>query len=142
PRVAIVRYPTASNLDEFRVLEQVAQVVWAREPRDLDDTSLVVLPGSKHVAGDLAWLHRSGVAAAIRQRVATGGRVFGICGGLQLLGARIDDPHGVDGSGHGLGLLPLATEFSREQLTRRTATRFCELGTPWRALSGLSISGY
>src|SRR5207248_3282930 len=51
PRVAIVRYPTASNLDEFRLLEQVAQVVWAHAPADLDGAALVVLPRSKHVAG-------------------------------------------------------------------------------------------
>src|SRR2546421_6018676 len=56
PRVAIVRYPTASNLDEFRLIEQVVQVVWAHAPDDLDDATLVVLPGSKHVAADLQWL--------------------------------------------------------------------------------------
>jgi adenosylcobyric acid synthase len=142
PRVAIVRYPTASNLDEFRLLEQVAQVVWAVDPTDIAGAAVVVLPGSKHVAGDLDWVHRSGVGAAIRQRVASGGRVLGICGGLQLLGERIDDPHGVDGSGRGLGLLPLTTTFVREKLTRRTERRFGQLEPPWRALSSLAVSGY
>jgi adenosylcobyric acid synthase len=141
-RIAIVRYPTASNLDEFRMLEQVAQVVWAGAARDLDDAKLVVLPGSKHVADDLQWLHRNGLAAAIKQRAAAGGRVLGICGGLQLLGERIDDPHGVDGDGRGLGLLPVSTEFCRDKLTRRTGTRFAELGPPWYVLSGLAVSGY
>jgi adenosylcobyric acid synthase len=142
PRVAIVRYPTASNLDEFRLLEQVTQVVWAHGPDDLDGATLVVLPGSKHVAGDLAWLRRSGVGAAITRRVAGGGRVLGVCGGLQLLGERMEDPNGVDGEGDGLGLLPLVTSFARDKLTRRTATRFAELEPPWQSLSLLALSGY
>jgi adenosylcobyric acid synthase len=142
PRVAIVRYPTASNLDEFRLLEQVAQVVWAGQPQDVDDAELVVLPGSKHVAADLDWLRRSGLAGAIRSRVAAGRRVLGVCGGLQLLGKRIDDPHGVDGAGAGLGLLPLITSFARDKLTRQTATRFAALAPPWQSLSRLPVSGY
>src|SRR5206468_1122982 len=50
PLVAIVRYPTASNLDEFRALEQVADVVWASSAELVRDADLVILPGSKHVA--------------------------------------------------------------------------------------------
>lgn len=140
--MAIVRYPTASNLDEFRLLEQVAQVVWAREPRDLDDAALVVLPGSKHVAGDLDWVRRSGVDAAIESWVSDGGRLIGICGGLQLLGAQIEDPYAVDGSGEALNLLPLITTFARDKLTQRREARFASLAPPWQVLSGLDISGY
>jgi adenosylcobyric acid synthase len=142
PRVAIIRYPTASNLDEFRLLEQVAQVVWARDPDDLNGAELVVLPGSKHVVGDLAWLRQNGIGAAIEAHIRADGRVLGICGGLQLLGKRIEDPHGVDGAGEGLGLLPLVTAFARDKLTRRTAARFGALTAPWQPLAGLAISGY
>jgi adenosylcobyric acid synthase len=142
PCVAIVRYPTASNLDEFRLLEQVAYVVWAREREDLDRAALVVLPGSKHVARDLAWLRESGLDRAIAERVEAGGRVLGICGGMQLLGERIDDPHGIDGSGDGLALLPLVTTFAHEKLTRRTRAVFGELRGPWEPLSGLAVSAY
>jgi len=142
PRVAIVRYPTASNLDEFRMLEQIAQVVWVREPNDLDDADLVILPGSKHVAGDLDWLRRSGVDAAIESRVSDGGRVLGVCGGLQLLGERLEDAHGVDGECDGLGLLPLVTSFARDKLTRRIESRFAELEPPWQSLSRLPLAGY
>jgi adenosylcobyric acid synthase len=52
--VAVVRYPTASNLDEFRQLEQVARVEWVTDPRAIDNADLVILPGSKHVIADLA----------------------------------------------------------------------------------------
>jgi adenosylcobyric acid synthase len=141
-RVAIVRYPTASNLDEFRLLEQVAQVVWAQTAAELEGAALVILPGSKHVARDLAWLRYSGLDAAITARAARSERVLAICGGLQLLGERIDDPHGIDGNGEGLGLLPLQTTFAREKSTRHTVTRFTELNSPWRSISQLPIAGY
>jgi len=75
-------------------------------------------------------------------RAAAGEPVLGICGGLQLLGERIEDPHGVDGASNGLGHLPLITTFARDKLTRRTATRFGKLARPWHTLAGLSFSGY
>jgi len=142
PRVAVVRYPTASNLDEFKPLEQVAELVWASSALELVGAALVVLPGSKHVAADLAWLRRSGIADAISARVTSGCRVLAICGGLQMLGERLLDEAGIDGSAPGLGLLPLRTRFQRDKTTRRTSSRFRELPEPWSALSDLTLDGY
>jgi adenosylcobyric acid synthase len=121
PVVAVVRYPTASNLDEFKALEQVADVRWVAGPGELDGAELVVLPGSKNVEDDFAWLGRSRIDLA-------GRRVLGICGGLQMLGW--------------LGLLPVETVFREEKTTRRTEARFGPLPGPWEALSGLAVEGY
>ena len=83
----IVRYPTASNLDEFKPLEQVAARDLGRSAQTSSTTlSLVVLPGSKHVAADLDWLRETGLAARIKAHAAAGRPVLGICGGLQMLG--------------------------------------------------------
>lgn len=142
PRVVVVRYPTASNLDEFRLVDQVAEVVFATAPADLAGAAIVVLPGSKHVAADLDWLRRTGLADAISTRARDGDRLLGICGGLQMLGERLTDRAGVDGSGRGLGLLPLATEFAAEKLTRHVSMRFTALTEPWAALSGRSFAAY
>jgi adenosylcobyric acid synthase len=138
PVVAVIRYPTASNLDEFKALEQVADVVWATAPPHLDGADLVVLPGSKHVASDLAWLRARGLAGALTRSRC----VLGICGGLQMLGQRIDDPAGVEGSAVGLGLLALRTTFAEQKATRRTTATFAELDEPWAALAGVEVSGY
>jgi adenosylcobyric acid synthase len=138
PVVAVVRYPAASNLDELKALEQVARVVWALAAEDVRDADLVVLPGSKHVAADLAWLRARGLDEAIRAAP----RVLGICGGLQLLGHAIEDPAGVEGAADGLGLLDVRTTLEREKLTRRTAARFGPIGGPWSALAGLDVDGY
>jgi adenosylcobyric acid synthase len=143
PLIGIIRYPTASNLDEFRVLEEVADVVWARSPHDLRDATLVVLPGSKHVAADLDWLVTRDFPSALERRAASGAPIIGICGGLQMLGREIVDRGGVDGTRAGLGLLAVSTTFTSEKVTRRTATRFAdELPEPWKKLAGLSFEGY
>jgi adenosylcobyric acid synthase len=142
PRVAVVRYPTSSNLDEYRPLEQIADVVWATVPADIAGATLVVLPGSKHVAADCRWLRTQGFDEALRARVAAGGRVLAICGGLQLAGECFDAPDGVDGSGTGLGLLPLRTTFSAGKLVRRSRAAFGDLPEPWSDLSGVELDGY
>jgi adenosylcobyric acid synthase len=141
-RVAVVRYPTASNLDELRRLETVARVDWVTAPDALEGAELVVLPGSKHVAADLDWLRTTGIADAVAARAAAGGRVLGICGGLQMLGTQLVDEAGVDGSRAGLALLPVVTRFLREKLTREASVAFGELSGQWRALRGVRFTGY
>jgi adenosylcobyric acid synthase len=140
--VAVVRYPTASNLDEFKQLEQVANVRWVSRPGGIGAADLVIMPGSKHVSADLAWLDRTGLADAVRRRAGAGAPVLGICGGLQMLGERIEDEAGVDGSAHGLGLLPIKTAFGHSKETERTSARFGQLPEPWAALSGRTLAGY
>lgn len=142
PRVAAVRYPTASNLDELKPLEQVAEVVWARKPADLDGADLVLLPGSKHVAADLVWLRERGLAGAIEVAARRGTRVLGICGGMQMLGEEIADPEGVDGPGVGLGLLPVRTAFAGTKRTEMVEIAFAPLPEPWSMLTRQVIRGY
>jgi len=143
PRVAVVTYPTASNLDELKPLEQVADLRFARRPADLGVAELIVLPGSKHVAADLRWLRAAGFEEALRARLGAGARVLGICGGLQMLGRELRDPAGIDGAGEGLGLLPLVTTFERDKLVECVEVRFSPtLGGRWGALAGLDLSGY
>lgn len=142
PKVAIVRYPTASNLDEFKQLEQVADVRWIDRPAELDGFELLILPGSKHVAADLSWLSQTGLAEAVSRRAAEGRPILGICGGLQMLGQRVEDKAGVDGSADGLGLLPLRTTFIAGKRTEHTTSCFKSLPAPWQALAGKTISGY
>ena len=128
--VTVVRYPTASNLDEFKRLEQVVSLRWGARPEDLDDADLVVLPGSKHVAADLQWLSATGIAEAVRRRATAGKPVLGICGGMQMLGDEVEDPAGVDGAGDGLRLLPFGPYSARpsSRSTRRVAS------SGWRAV--------
>ncbi|MGQ0711401.1 MAG: cobyric acid synthase [Rhodoferax sp.] len=127
--VAVLAYPRISNLDEFQPLKNVpgVRLLWAHSPQQLaglgaDDW--VVLPGSKATAADLVWLRAQGLDAAVQAHAARGGVVLGICGGLQMLGQTLEDPHGIDGAAQGLGLLPLVTEFARDKTVQSTHTGF------------------
>jgi adenosylcobyric acid synthase len=85
---------------------------------------LIILPGSKNVRADLAWLRREGWDRAITKHLRYGGRVIGICGGYQMLGEMIHDPLGLEdvaGSSEGLGLLQIETTLEAEKLLTRVS---------------------
>jgi adenosylcobyric acid synthase len=157
--VAIVATPHISNLDEFQPLQAAAAVRWVRRADEVDGADWVVLPGSKQVSGDLAWLRAQGLDAAIVRHAQAGRPLLGVCGGLQMLGQQLADPDGVDGEPFaqrdGLGLLPLATRYGAPKRLRAEPVRFAANWpgegavpglqgghSPWRALAGLRWSAY
>jgi adenosylcobyric acid synthase len=136
PTVAILRFPYGSNLDEFRLIGDVARLVWADRVADLDRADWVILPGSKHVAADLGWLRARGLEDAIVRAATRGAHVLGVCGGAMMLGQRIDDPHAVEATSvasiAGLDLLPLQTLMEPDKLVREVAL----------TVDGVPVSGY
>jgi len=146
--IAVIAYPRISNLDEFQPLKNVpgVRLQWVRSPVELaglvPGRDWIVLPGSKHTSGDLAWLRVQGLDAAVAAFAGQGGAVLGICGGLQMLGEALIDPHGIDGNAPGLGLLPLVTVFEVDKTVRHTQAKFGPVQGPWAGLSGVSVRGY
>jgi adenosylcobyric acid synthase len=143
--VAVVAYPRISNLDEFQPLKNVpgVRLVWARSPAELAGADWIILPGSKHTSGDLAWLRQQGLDAAVSAHAARGGAVLGICGGLQMLGEALIDTHGIDGNAPGLGLLPLVTQFEPRKTVLHRQTRFVpDVTGLWASLAGVPLAGY
>ncbi|WIG54737.1 MAG: Cobyric acid synthase [Rhodanobacteraceae bacterium] len=113
-RVIVPALPRISNHTDFDALRAHPQVdlhfVGPVEAPPACD--LILLPGSKAVRDDLAWLRAHGWDAAIARHLRYGGKVIGICGGMQMLGGAIHDPHGVEGavgSSEALGWLDLET---------------------------------
>ena len=118
-KVVVPIYPRASNHTDFDVLRMHPQVdcEFMRDLNDFKGADLIVLPGSKNVRGDLAWLKESGWADAIRRHLRLGGKVIGVCGGYQMLGEWIHDPEAVEsaaGSSEGLGLLANGNHADRQ----------------------------
>ncbi|MCP4809585.1 MAG: cobyric acid synthase [Proteobacteria bacterium] len=115
-RVAVLRLPHISNFTDLQPLSERGDVElhWLTRARDLSGYDLLVLPGSKNVRRDLAW-----VRAEWGSRIAAfSGTVLGLCGGFQMLGESIADPHGVEGptgTTDGLGLLELSTTLAAEK---------------------------
>lgn len=114
--VAVVRLPTISNFTDFDALslEKSVKVIYVRTPDELRSADAIIIPGTKNTVQDLLWLRESGMASAIMAKVGTV-PVLGICGGYQMLGRKIFDIHGLEGSGpseiEGLGLLDAITHF-------------------------------
>jgi len=123
-KVAVVRLPRISNFTDLDALglEPDLDVVFAADPRDLADAELIVLPGTRATISDLAWLRARGLDVAIVEHARRGRPVLGICGGFQMLGRAVTDPHGVEGepgvSVAGLGLLDVSTEFAVDKVLR------------------------
>lgn len=134
--VALVDLPHISNFTDMDALRLEPDVLLqtARTPEDLAGADVIIIPGTKSTAADLAWLRETGLAQAIRARAEDESAVIvGICGGLQMLGGAIDDPDGVEsrmGEVPGLGLLPLRTSMGREKILRRVLARHVDTNLP------------
>ncbi|MFA7296450.1 MAG: cobyric acid synthase [Dehalococcoidia bacterium] len=145
--IAIARLPRIANFDDFDPLaaEPGVRVRYVARAEDLGAPSLIILPGTKATIADLAALRTSGLAEAIVARARAGTPVLGICGGFQMLGDRLADPLGVEAAAGievaGLGLLPIATTFAAEKVTRRAAGTVLASTGPWAA-SGAAVEGY
>ena len=123
-RVVVPSLPRMSNHTDFDALRAHPDVDlrFVRQGEAIPGADLIILPGSKNTRGDLAWLEAQGWRAQIARHVRYGGKVIGVCGGFQMLGRTVHDPHGVEGApgmSAGLGLLDFETELTREKRLSR-----------------------
>ncbi|EPZ45245.1 cobyric acid synthase [Alicyclobacillus acidoterrestris] len=121
-RVSIVQLPHISNFTDFDplFLEPGIDAAFCQTPEEIGESHAVILPGTKNTMDDLAWLHETGWAAAIRAVAERGAFVFGVCGGYQMLGQAVYDPDGQESTTsaqEGLGMLPVETTMAREKST-------------------------
>jgi adenosylcobyric acid synthase len=127
-RIAVPVLPRISNHTDFDALRAHRQVdLVFVAPGDLPPPcDLIVLPGSKSTRADLAWLRAGGWDAAIARHLRYGGKVLGICGGLQMLGRAVHDPDGTEGeagSSEGFGWLDLHTTLAPHKQLRNVTGR-------------------
>jgi adenosylcobyric acid synthase len=127
-KVSIIRLPRLSNFTDFDALESCPgfEVSYVDHPGGFTETDLVIIPGTKSTVSDLRFLWSSGMAAEIIRLAQRGVPVIGICGGYQMLGKYISDPHGIDGEAgtvKALGLLDIETVFKPEKDTRQARGR-------------------
>lgn len=132
--IVLVDLPHISNFTDCDALRQEPDVALrvVRSAEELGTPHAVILPGSRNVPGDLHALRTNGIAAAL-QNLASSKRceIIGVCGGFQMLGCSIDDPHALESAGErceGLRLLPVSTTLAEEKVLRRTRGRDCATG--------------
>ena len=138
-RVVIPVLPRVSNHTDFDALRAHPQVdvrlVGPGQP--IPPADLIILPGSKSVQADLAWLRANGWEVAIARHLRYGGKLIGICGGMQMLGRRLHDPQGLEGvpgSVDGLGYLDFETTLEAAKQLRQVRGTLAE--------GGAAIAGY
>ena len=143
-KIGIIMLPSISNFSDFDPLEneENIEIVWIKDFCPLDDYDLIILPGSKQTIKDQIFLEKSGLKKNILSFYSKGGIIFGICGGLQMLGEYLEDPFFKEGRLEnqpkiikGLGLLPLKTIFAK---TKKTQQIKCESLWP----SSSTINGF
>ena len=133
-KVVVPLLSRIANADDFDPLRAEPEVAFAFVPPGEalpGDADVVILPGTKSTLADLAFLRAQGWDIDILAHARRGGRVLGVCGGLQMLGARVADPQGVEGragSAAGLGLLQVETVLTAEKTLRRVTGALAEGG--------------
>jgi len=144
-KVIVPVLPRISNHTDFDPLRHHPQVdLRYVGPGEVPPPAdLVILPGSKSVRSDLDWLRRNGWLEYLERHLRYGGKVMGICGGLQMLGRVVDDPLGLEGSpggSPGLKWLDLETTLDVEKQLRNVAGELTFGGTA--DLGGAAVRGY
>ncbi len=127
-KVGIIKLPSISNFSDFDPLENEESILikWVMESQNLNQFDFLILPGSKQTIKDQLFLRDSGLLKDIKNYSNNNGNIFGICGGLQMLGTILQDPFFKEGSKvnlersiKGIGLLPLKTTFLESKITRQ-----------------------
>lgn len=127
-KIIIPRLPHISNHTDFEPLRLHPDIdcQYVSHLEEIPSADLIILPGSKNVGYDLSWLKSQGWEAAINKHLRYGGKLIGICGGLQMLGKVINDPQGIEStikSHSGLNLLDYETTLQKnKKLTNVTGT--------------------
>ncbi len=125
PAIAVIRIPHISNFTDFDPLSEIEglNLYFVEKAGNLNEFSAIIIPGSKNTRFDLNWLNDTGWADRLKNYAKKGGCILGICGGYQMMGMFVHDPHGLEGpSGvtRGLGLLPVVTTLKAPKTTTLT----------------------
>ncbi len=138
-KVVVPSFPRMSNHTDFDALRVHPDVDlrFVRQGETIPPSDLIVIPGSKNTRADLAWLETHGWRDQLARHLRYGGKVIGICGGFQMLGASVDDPDGVEGAAGasaGLGWFDMQTTLTGEKRLAQVSGR-C-------AFADAGVSGY
>ena len=144
--IAVVQLPRISNFTDFSPFSRFAGISlrYVKTVFELGSPDMIIIPGTKSTISDLKWMRQTGLEAEILKQASRGTPVFGVCGGLQMLGRTISDPYGTEGGGEiaGMGLLDIDTVFASAKTRTQTEGVFPQIGGIFSGLTGLKYRGY
>jgi len=146
-KIAVIRLQKLSNFTDFDSLagEVDVNLFYAKNPAELDDADLIILPGSKNTSEDLIFLRENNFAEKILQLSKKNIPVIGICGGFQMLGEKIFDPLQTESNYtelEGLKLLPIETTFTAEKFTKQITIPAVDFDFLGSKISATNLEGY
>ena len=144
--IAVVSLPRISNFTDFSPFSRFSgvSVRYVRNTFELGSPDMIIIPGTKSTIHDLKWMRQNGLEAEILKKASRGVPVFGVCGGLQMLGKKISDPLDTEGGGEiaGMGLLDIETVFALNKTRAQTEGTFSGLDGMFGGLNGRYFRGY
>ena len=119
--IGVIKYPGIANFTDFDSFKYESDIdlIYVNDCKDLQKIDAIILPGAKNTLSALEWLKESGLDKAIKN---FHGFIFGICGGLQILGF--------------LEILPISTNFDYSGKITRQISGFLAND------NSIKISGY
>ena len=122
--IAIVQFPHIANFTDFSPLvsDPAVAVRYVRSPVQAGNPDLLILPGTKNTIGDLQFMQDMGWGRYARDFHEQGGLILGLCGGFQMMGTHLFDPHHIESpieGIEGLGFIQANTTMKHEKITRR-----------------------
>lgn len=157
-KVVVVRLQYISNFTDFDpfLYEPDIELIYSRNPADIENSDMVIIPGSKNTVNDLLFLKANHLDESIKKAYANGIQIIGICGGYQILGKKIYDPYCVESPYReieGIGLLNIETTFQKSKTTCRVEAKLVDSSwliahsnknNPYElsAISGEPLKGY
>lgn len=120
-QIGVVAFPSIANFTDFDALDAEPSVAlkFFPDPDGIALADVIILPGSKQTVDDLHWMQQRAFDRALLSHAKRGGLIVGVCGGFQMLGKDIVDPHGMERAGtrQALGLLPVRTIMAPDKAT-------------------------
>jgi len=144
--IEILYLPHISNFTDFDCLEEEKDVSlrYVGNGKRIGNPDLLIIPGSKNTIDDLFYLKKAGYHSQILALAKKGKIILGICGGYQILGKEILDPHHTESTRErieGLRLLDVTTVLESNKITSQVKASLIgkELFSIEKEISGYEI---
>lgn len=120
-KAGVIKLPHISNFTDFEPLvsDKEVELSFISNPAEAYACDLIVLPGSKKVVDDLAWLRERGFEHILTSKKQ---KIVAICGGYEMMFERILDPEGVESELQevkGFGRIKGDVQFGKDKIVKK-----------------------
>lgn len=146
-KISVIRLKRVSNFTDIDALAHYEDVSikYVEKASELGDEDMIIIPGSKNTVEDMKDLIEKDISRQIVRLARTGTFVFGICGGFQMLGQKISDPHEMESNLKeisGLGLLEIETVMEKGKVTTQYESTIKNASGILEGIGEIKVKGY